>query len=220
MLLLASGLALRAEDTPAQAAARAALEKKLQQLDASPAQPAVAAQPAVVAAPVATSAASAPAIATAPAVVVAPAVVFAPVVAPVPVVTTAPTNVITPVKVAAPAVVVAPDVAAPVINSTKTIAIAAPAQSTPARPMVVPLTKIPTPAKAPAYEKPSDQIVTIYGTIYRHVEVQKVGSDGLTISYWATDGGFEVTKLDYQLLPPNLRKQYEPRKLNVETPSN
>ncbi|MEI7535302.1 MAG: hypothetical protein WCK57_13120 [Verrucomicrobiae bacterium] len=158
-LVVASSLSVRAVDNPAQAAARAALEQKLQALETPPANPPTALPPKIVAPPIAPAATS--------------VTVAVPITKPTP-----------------PAAI--PPAAPPVTPRPKA--------TPPARPL----------AKTPvAFEKPADNIVTIYGTVYRHAQVEKVETDGLVISYWTANGGFAVTKLDFRMLSPELQKQYQ-----------
>ena len=172
-LVVASCLSVRAVDNPAQAAARAALEQKLQALETPPAQSPTALPPKIVVPPIAPAA--------------------------------------TNLTVAVP--ITKPTPPAVAIKVTPAIAVV-PTSPRPAAPPVTPRPKATPPARPPAkaavaYEKPADNIVTIYGTVYHHAEVEKVAADGLVISYWTTNGGFAVTKLDFRMLSPELQKQYQ-----------
>ena len=151
-LVVASCLSVRAVDNPAQAAARAVLEQKLQALETPPVQPPTALPPKIVAPPIAPAA----------------------------------TNLTITVPITKPR---------------------PPAAITP-RPKPTPPARPPATA-AIAIEKPADNIVTIYGTVYHHAQVEKVEADGLVISYWTANGGFAVTKLDFRMLSPELQKQYQ-----------
>ena len=170
-VLIASGMSTLAVDTPAQAAARAALELKLQELDHPQSQPATVPPSWDVVAPAADSKSNLTDTVHQP----------------------APTATM---RVAAP-VVVAP---APTPASIRT---QSPSTSASPRPAPAPLAKqIASPA---VIRKPPNDIVTIFGTVYKNAEVEKVESDGVIISYWTTDGGFAISKLDFKILPAELR---------------
>ena len=172
-LVVASCLSVRAVDNPAQAAARAVLEQKLQALETPPVQPPTALPPKIVAPPIAPAATN--------------------LTITVPITKPRPPAAIPPTTPPAVAIKVTPAVAVVPITPR-------PKPTPPARP----------PATAAiAIEKPADNIVTIYGTVYHHAQVEKVEADGLVISYWTANGGFAVTKLDFRMLSPELQKQYQ-----------
>ncbi len=56
--------------------------------------------------------------------------------------------------------------------------------------------------------KPPNDIVTIFGTVYRNARVEKVERDGVIISYWTANGGFAITKVDLNVLPADFLKQW------------
>ena len=205
----ASFISVRADDTGAQAAARAALEQKLNDLDSSQTQPplapvapsgAVVAQPGKSAtnatgtvpanavtsqtAPAATIPVAAPATAAAPAAPAAeaPAVVAPAAVAPA---TVAP-------------VATARDVAAPAV--TQPVAAATP-RPTPA----------PAAAKSsspPAEARPTNEIATVSGAIYKNARVEKVEPNGITVSYTPAGGGIGAVKINFDELSDEWRQQY------------
>ena len=93
------------------------------------------------------------------------------------------------------------------------VATAAPTMTQPAAALVMPR---PTPALGaiktstpPAKTKPTNEIVTTFGTVYKHALVEKVESDGLIISYWTSSGGLGLTKVYFEDLPYELRQQYK-----------
>jgi hypothetical protein len=185
LLVVAGGLSVCAADNPAQAAARLALEQKLQELESPPAQPPAAPQPKTAAPP---EAVTPPSAAVTLLAVPAPAGLTA----TVPAIAAAPA---TAVPFAAPppaAIEIAPAVAA-----------------VPASPPPIAAPPAPTPPPAAiVFDKPTDSIVTIYGTVYKNAQVERVVADGVLISYWTDDGGFAITKLDFKMLSPELQKQY------------
>ena len=264
----ASFISVRAGDTTAQAAARAALEQKLYELDHPQTQPppgtnsvTVVAQPGesttnvtdtvttnavtpqtdtaatnLVAAPAAVAPAEAAPAATTPVAAPAeatPAVVTPAEVAPVATVPAAEvsavvapavtTPVVAPVVVApAPktSAVVTPAVVGPVAVVPVAVAPAATARSvaapTKTKPAVAPATPKPTPALAatklsglPVKVKPTNEIVTVTGEIYKNAQVEKVQPDGIIISYTPAGGGLAITKVYFEDLSAELRQRYE-----------
>ncbi len=229
ILVLTGGFSLHAADNAAQAAARVALEKEMHELDATPAPIAATVQPEKVAQPVAptpitpTSAAqvmnvppptltpivitpiAAAPVAPAP-VVVAPATIAPIIIAPTVVTQAVAPVVITPATVA-PVVVApvatAPKVAVPVVPVAVT---PIPAKTLPAKPPVAP--KPSAPVKATTIAKPSSDIVTLFGAVYHHAQVDKVDTDGVVISYWTEAGGYSIIKLDFNQFTPEFVDQY------------
>ena len=199
--LVASGFAVRADNksdpdfisdlpaanAPVQAAARAAMEQKMFDLDQAEARPAPDTN--IVAAPVevpvdAASAAATPVTVTPTAEV---PMAVAPAIAPAAV---APVSA-TPV-VAAPA----PRVSTAAPTAT---AMATPAQTAPAGPF---------PSSSTGQARPSNELVTTTGATYKNVEVQKVTSDGIVISYTPAQGGWAMTRINFEDLPPDIRQKY------------
>lgn len=176
-VLIASGMSTLAVDTPAQAAARAALELKLQELDHPQSQPATVPPSWDVVAPTGDSTSNLTDTVHPPTLVHQPApTAVIPVTAPV-VVAPAPT--LAPISTLSPSASASPKPApAPLANQT---------------------------ASPPVIVKPPNDIVTIFGTVYKNAEVEKVESDGVIISYWTSDGGFAISKLDFKILPAELR---------------
>jgi hypothetical protein len=189
--LAASFISVRAEDNPSQAAARAALVKKLFDLDRSQPQTSsnwdsgvVATRPAPF-----TNQIAKPVVTNTPPPVVAVAIQPAP----------APTNKI-------------PPAVAPV----KTVPAAA--RSTP-RLAVVPITPPPAPPKpntnqikllmtsAPAL--PDSALVTTTGAIYHNAQVERVETNALIISYVPAGGGTAMTRVYFEDLPADVRARYE-----------
>jgi hypothetical protein len=56
--------------------------------------------------------------------------------------------------------------------------------------------------------RPTNEIVTIYGTVYKNAEVEKVDPDGLIISYWTSGGGMAMCKVYFTDLPEDVRQRY------------
>jgi hypothetical protein len=61
----------------------------------------------------------------------------------------------------------------------------------------------------PVIVNSTNEIVTAYGTIYKNVEVEKVDSDGIIVSYSTAGGGLAVSKVDFDDLPAELQQRYE-----------
>jgi hypothetical protein len=209
--LCANFISVRADDTGAQAAARAALEQKLNELDSSQTQPPPA--------PVATS----------------EAVVAQPGKSATNVTGTVPANAVTPqtapaatIPVAAPAAAPAPAAAAPAAATPAAVApaIVAPAVVAPAataRAVAAPTvtqpvaaaTPRPTPAPAaakssspPAEARPTNEIATVSGAIYKNARVEKVEPNGITVSYTPAGGGIGAVKINFDELSDEWRQQY------------
>lgn len=191
-----------ADNTSAQAAALAALKQKMHELNqpvpglspgtnsvsalartqmAVPAHEASAAAKPVTEAPVAeTPAAISPAVATP---VAAPLSAVPAVAAPVPKVSAAPAGAVTSVAVV-PAASPAPT----------------PTRIQPA--MILP------PSSA-GQVRPTNELVTVSGAIYRNVEVERVLTDAIVISYTPANGNWAMTKIYFRDLPAPIRRQYE-----------
>jgi hypothetical protein len=58
-------------------------------------------------------------------------------------------------------------------------------------------------------KRPVNELVTTTGVTYRNVEVQRVVSDGIFISYAPARGGWAMTKVPFKELPPEIRLYYE-----------
>ena len=102
----------------------------------------------------------------------------------------------TPVTTAPSAAVVPPAVSGPVALPTTTPAPAAP--EVPALPW-----------SSPGKVRPTNELATINGKIYKNVELQRVTDDGIFISYTPAHGGWAMTKVYFRDLPPDIRQQYE-----------
>ena len=96
-----------------------------------------------------------------------------------------------------PAVNRAPD-AVPGSVALKT---AAPATATPAT--------IGLPKSLPGQARPTNELVTTSGTIYKNVEVERVTADGIFISYTPAQGGWAMTKVPFEDLPAEIRQLYQ-----------
>jgi hypothetical protein len=178
---------LPAADASAQAAARAAMEQKMYDMDQAEARPSP--ETNFVAAPVEVPVNEASAAATP--VTESPAaeapVAVAPAVAPA---TVAPVSAAPVVAAPAPRVSTAPATAA---------AVATPAQATPVGAF---------PSSSAGQVRPSNELVTTSGATYKNVEVQKVTSDGIVISYTPAQGGWAMTRINFEDLPPDIRQKY------------
>ena len=185
-----------AANASAQTAALAALKQKMYELNHPELQPppdtnSVAA---VATNPVATPANEASAAATpvtetptAEAPMAISPVIASPVVAPL---STAPA-----VVAPAPKVSIAPAAAASVAAPTRTQPAA-----TPTTPKL--------PASSPEQARPTNELVTTTGTIYKNVEVERVTADGIVISFTPANGEWATTKIYFQDLPAEIRLQY------------
>jgi hypothetical protein len=60
----------------------------------------------------------------------------------------------------------------------------------------------------PVKAKPTNEIATASGAIYKNVYVEKVESDGIIISYTPPRGGMGMTKVLFDDLSPELRQKY------------
>jgi len=187
---VASFISVRADDTPAQAAARAALEQKLNDQDNPQIQPTPGTP--------------------------SGAVVVQPGESATNVTNTVPAKVVTPQTASAVTILAA----APVAVVPVTVAPAATARSvaapTKTQPAGAPAMPKPTPALAatkssspPARVNPTNEITTTDGTIYENTHVEKVEPDGIIISYTLAGTGWAMTKLYFSELSAELRQRYE-----------
>jgi hypothetical protein len=120
---------------------------------------------------------------------------------PPPAVSSAPIVVSASVK---PAVAVAAS-AAPAISPPPVKPVVAVVSRQPAR---QPVKSAPV-TRPPLIQKPADNLVDVYGRIYRHAEVIKAGKDGILVSYWNAVGGFEMSWIEFKDLPLSLCQRYE-----------
>jgi len=187
--LVASLASVSADDTPAQAVARAALVQKMDALDNPQTQPSPDTASGTTVAPTGGSATNATN--AFPAKAVAPETASA-----------ASTPVTAPVAV--PLTVVPAPSAQSVAEHTNT-------QSG-----SVPIAPGPKPALAetkssgpPVKVTPTNDIVTTDGTIYENAQVEKVEPDGIIISYTFPSGGVAMSRISFNDLPAALRQQYE-----------
>jgi len=61
--------------------------------------------------------------------------------------------------------------------------------------------------------KPTIDIATASGAIYKNVYVEKVEPDGIIISYTPARGGMGMTKVNFNDLSAEWRQQYEKKKV-------
>lgn len=177
--VVASWVTVRAHDNPAQAAAREALEQKLRELDNPQIQPAPVTPSWTAGEPNGESATNAPHPIRAKAVTPVPA---------------PPTAVAAPVNAASmstPAPIKPPPVAAA------------------ERPKPTPVRAATQSSIPPVKLKPTNEIVTIYGTIYKNAQVEKVEADGIIISYWTAGGGMAMSKVYFEDLPYEVRQRFK-----------
>lgn len=198
-----------AEDTSAQAVALTALKRKMDELNraiieppqetnsaaALPTAPTAASvqEASVAATPVIETPAGEAPVARTPAIAAAavgPVSAAPAVVAPVPKVSTAPV-------VAAPSAAVTPAA----IPRPLAPPIPAPVTSSRAGPLL--------PSSSSGTARPTNELVTTAGQVYRNVEVERVANDGIVISYAPVQGGWAMTKVPFRELPPVIRQQYE-----------
>jgi hypothetical protein len=104
----------------------------------------------------------------------------------------------------APAPVPAKALLAPSALNIRTEPTAAPAAPKPAQAII--LGNTPSP---PAQVKPGTDLVTIYGTVFKKAQVEKVYWDGILVSYSTSSGGLGISKVYFKDLPPDIRQQYE-----------
>jgi hypothetical protein len=195
-IVLAAGfIPVLADDNPDQAAARAALVKKLFELSQPPLRP--------------------PPRWDSGAVAVSPDKSTNEIIEPVatktepPQTTPAATNLLAAPAKEVPAAVT-PAVAAKIIaEPTKTQPPAAAVPATPKANLPPVVIKAPNP---PVKLPPANDLVTITGAVYKEARVEKVEPDGLIISYVPARGGVAMTKVLFEDLPDQLRQQYEKKK--------
>jgi len=179
--LFASCFSVRANDTPAQAAARAALEQKLRELD-NPQAESVPAPPLR-------------------SVVVTPDRAATNVSTPLPI----KAVVIQSQPAPAPKIPVAVAVAPPPPPAPVKLPPVAP----PARPKPIVLPVATKPTRPPVEPEPASDIVNIYGVVYKNAVVEKVQTNGLIISYSLPGGGVAMSKVYFEDLTYELRQQYK-----------
>jgi hypothetical protein len=194
LIFIATSVSVRAEDNPAQAAARAALVKMLFEAN-QPQTPPATNQLATNATPwdmpepsreltiARTNSAQTNVVLAAPATLA---------------VRTTP-DVPAAVAPATPPVVV---LSTPVVAPIKL----QPAAAAPAAPKPAPLILGTKQSSTPAA---TNQLVTIYGTVYKNAQVEKVYWDGVMISYSTSGGGLGISKVYFKDLPKEFRQQYE-----------
>lgn len=109
--------------------------------------------------------------------------------------------------------VVAP---APKISTAPAAAVAATPAAVPgpvAMPAITPPTAGPAtpglPASSPGPVRPDNELVTTTGVVYKNVEVERVTTDAIVISYTPAHGGWAMTKVYFRDLPAHIRQQYE-----------
>ena len=187
--LVASFTAVRAGDTPAQAAARAALVQKMNNLDnpqilSSPGTPSGTA----VAPPGESATSATNAI---PAKTVTPQ-----------------TASLKSTPVAAPAATPLTVAPAPAIQSV-TAQTNTQSGGVPAAPKLNPALAQTKSSGTLVKGNPTNDIVTTDGTIYENALVERVEPDGIVISYTLPSGGVAMSRISFNDLPAALRQQYE-----------
>ena len=135
----------------------------------------------------------------------------------------APATPVTEAPVAEAPVAVAPAIASAAVTPVSSApAVVAPAPRAAAAPAAaaavaaVPAASLGTvamptrtlPAGSAGQLRPSNELVTTTGATYKNVEVQKVMSDAIVISYTPAQGGWAMTKVYFQDLPPEIRQEY------------
>ena len=190
-VLAASSVAVNAEDNPSQAAARSALVQKLFEPTPSPVQPT----------PRWDSGEGPNKLAPSVNRTTAPVTTNTP---------PPPSATMTTNLIAAPAKKAAPVIATP-------LALPPAKPQPPAAPATTPRTNVTLIGRLssppPALGQPGiNDLVTTTGAIYRAAKVEKVEADGLIVSYVPTGGGVAVTKVYFEDLPDELRKQYQKKK--------
>jgi hypothetical protein len=69
---------------------------------------------------------------------------------------------------------------------------------------------------AKAAPKPTNQLVTVSGTVYNDVYVEKVNPTGIVISYTLRGGGMGMTEIDVSDLPAAVQRKYKIFPVNSE----
>jgi len=64
-------------------------------------------------------------------------------------------------------------------------------------------------SRPPAQVKPTNEVVTIFGTSYKNAQVEKVDPDGIIISYGTAGGGMGMSKVYFSDLLYEFRQRYE-----------
>jgi hypothetical protein len=105
-------------------------------------------------------------------------------------------------------------------SSVKTAAMSVPEATPVAMTAPVPATSVqtqrPPPPRTATVNRPpaaarvrtGTDIVTVYGTVYKNAQVEKVDSDGLLISYSTPGGGLGMAKVYFSDLPETVRAPY------------
>jgi hypothetical protein len=60
----------------------------------------------------------------------------------------------------------------------------------------------------PAAVKPTANLVTRSGAVYKNFHVEKVGTTGLTISYTPDDGGVGISQIPFDNLSDKIQQRY------------
>lgn len=188
----ASFISVRAVDTSTQAAARAALEQTLKNLDNPQSQP-----------PPATNAPSV-------AGVVPPSEST-----PNTIVKVSANTVTSQTATAATTPISSPPGVTPVavVPAVATRPLAAPIQTqaaaVPAMPKPVPAPTATKSPRQPVKPRSTDEISTATGAIYKNVEVEKVDPDGIIVSYTPVGGGIAVAKIYFSDVSDAVRQRYQ-----------
>ncbi len=66
----------------------------------------------------------------------------------------------------------------------------------------------PLPSKTSGQIKAKPELVTATGSVYKDVEVERVMSDGIIISYTPAGGGWAMTKVNFTDLSPQQQQLY------------
>jgi hypothetical protein len=109
---------------------------------------------------------------------------------------------------------IVPSTAAPVSSAPAVVAPAPEVSTAPVaalatpEPVVVVSAPMILPSSSPGQARPDNQLVTMTGATYKNVEVESVKDDGIIISYTAADGGWGRTKVYFEDLPAEIRQQY------------
>jgi len=215
------------DNTSAQATALVALKQKMDELNHAKAQPPPETNSEAAVAKSVESATNTTGTATTNVVTLPTALVAAPVNEP----SAAATPVTETPMAEAPAaktpatapVAVAPLSAAPAVVAPAPKAATAPAAAAPSvavvpaatpGPAVAPATvqpaaTLPFPFSSPGLARPTNELVTTAGKIYKNVEVERVVSDGIFISHTPVHGGWAMAKVLFNELPLEIRQQYE-----------
>ena len=66
----------------------------------------------------------------------------------------------------------------------------------------------PLPPSSPATVRPSNELVTTTGAVYRNAEVERVMPDAIIISYTPAGGGWAMTRINLSDISPDMQQRF------------